>query len=80
MQPGIEFTSDNAPIHTDSTLENQFNENGIPLADWLPYSLDLNATEHPWAKFKEHIYLLYPTLNHLKILINVLIKQQKNFF
>ncbi|EYE92581.1 uncharacterized protein EURHEDRAFT_186358 [Aspergillus ruber CBS 135680] len=39
-----------------------FDEHGIPLIDWPPYSPDLNPIEHAWAKLKERIYMLYPDL------------------
>lgn len=31
---------------TDGIPENWFDENSIPLVDWLPYSFYLNSIEH----------------------------------
>lgn len=31
---------------TDDIPENWFDENSIPLVDWLPYSFYLNSIEH----------------------------------
>ena len=58
----MELMNDNAPIHTASIIENWFDENGIPLVDWPPYSPDLNPIENAWAKLKERIYMLYSDL------------------
>ena len=61
-ESGMEFMQDNAPIHTAHIIKNWFDEHGIPLVDWPPYSPDLNHIEHAWAKLKERIYMLYPNL------------------
>jgi transposase len=61
-EPNMEFKQDNAPIYTAKIIKNWFDENGIPLVDWPPYSPDLNPIEHGWAKLKERIYMLHPDL------------------
>lgn len=40
----------NGSFVTDGIPENWFDENSIPLVDWLPYSFYLNPIEHDWAK------------------------------
>ena len=72
----MEFMQDNAPIHTAHIIKNWFDEHGIPLVDWPPYSPDLNPIEHAWAKLKERIYMLYPVLE----LFNVTKEQLKGQF
>jgi transposase len=55
---------DNAPIHTARSVQAWFEKHGIwVLADWPPYSPDLNPIENLWYCLKnyvldEHPYLL----------------------
>ena len=53
--PGMTFMQDNAPIHTAKKVSKWFEDHGIPVLDWAPYSPDLNPIEHVWARIKEWI-------------------------
>lgn len=53
---------DNAPIHTVHLIRDWFQENGIDLMDWPPYSPDLNPIENLWALLKAEMYQLFPEL------------------
>lgn len=55
----MEFMNDNAFILTAGIIKNWFDEDEIPLVNWLPYPPNLNPIEHAWAKLKERIYMLY---------------------
>ena len=57
---------DNARIHTAKKIKAWFEDNGIPVIDWPPYSPDLNPIEHAWVKLKELIYKLDPTIENYK--------------
>jgi DDE superfamily endonuclease len=61
-QPGMKFMQDNAPIYTAKKVKQWFENNGILMIDWPPYSPDLNPIEHAWAKMKEWIHQEYPDL------------------
>ena len=41
-EPGLIFMQDNAPIHTAKKVKKWFEENGITIMSWPPYSPDLN--------------------------------------
>ena len=41
----MKFMHDNSPIYTASTIGTWLEENGIPLVDWLPYSLEFNPVD-----------------------------------
>jgi transposase len=43
------FMQDNAPIHTAKKVTKWFEDRGIPVLNWAPYSPDLNPIEHVWA-------------------------------
>lgn len=53
----MEFMNDNAFILTAGIIKNWFDEDEIPLVNWLPYPPNLNPIEHAWAKLKERIYV-----------------------
>lgn len=63
-EDGMVFMHDNASIHTAHAVRNWFNEHGIIVTDWPPYSPDLNPIEHAWKKLKETVYKLYPELSN----------------
>ena len=54
------------PIHSAYLVQRWFENHGIPLMQWPPYSPDLNPIEHAWAKLKELIYKLDPELATIK--------------
>jgi len=43
---GLIFMQDNASINTAYKVQAWFKEQGIPMADWPPYLLDLNPIKH----------------------------------
>ena len=45
-EPGLVFMQDNAPIHRARKSKLWFQENGIEVMKWPPYSLDLNPIEN----------------------------------
>jgi len=56
---------DNAPIPKAEKVKKWFQEQGIPLLDWPPYSPDLNPIEHCWVHIKQWILDNYPELQEL---------------
>ena len=44
--PDLIFMQNNAPIHTVKKVKQWFENNGITVMEWPPYSLDLNSIEH----------------------------------
>ena len=62
-QPGLIFMQDNAPIHKAKKVTEWFNENGIVVIDWPPYSLDLNPLEHVWYVLKKLVYQVNPNID-----------------
>ena len=37
-----------------------FEENGIDITDWPPFSPDLNPIEHAWKALKEMVFKMFP--------------------
>ena len=64
-EPGLEFMQDNAPIHTANKIKKWFENNGIKVMPWPPYSPDMNAIENLWARLKELMYEANPDLGSL---------------
>jgi len=58
-ESGMEFMQDNAPIHTANIIKNWFDEHGIPLVDWPPYSPDLNLSRRSTRLMEHPIHGFY---------------------
>lgn len=65
-EPELEFMQDNAPIHSAHKVKQWFENHGIPVMEWPPFSPDLNPIEHAWAKLKELLYKLDPEIATIK--------------
>jgi len=61
-QEGLIFIQDNASIHTVYKVKAWFKEQRIPVADWPPYSPDLNPIEQLWPHLKRMVLQIHPEL------------------
>ena len=61
------FMQDNAGIHTAKKVKKWFEDQGIPLFSWPPYSPDMNPIEIVWAWLKQWIEEHYPGLKTMGV-------------
>jgi DDE superfamily endonuclease len=61
-EPDRKFMQDNARIHTAKKVIAWFEDEGVNLLEWPPYSPELNLIEHLWAQLKQWINDHYPEL------------------
>jgi hypothetical protein len=64
-KPGDIFMQDNAPIHTANVTKRFFEDHGVWVLDWPPFSPDINPIEHLWYALKKQLYKDYPHLRQI---------------
>ena len=67
-EPGLLFMQDNTPIHTARAVRKRLEDTGIDVLEWLPYSPDLNAIEHPWYYLKKNVYEVRPDIEQVGVM------------
>jgi len=72
MSPGLLFMQDNAPGHAARYTQAEFQDRGINVVSWPPYSPDLNPIETVWNIMKDWIQERYG--HHDKLSYDVLRK------
>ena len=64
-EPGFLFMQDNAPIHKAKKTMKWFQDRGIPVIKWPPYSPDMNPIEQIWFQLKKLVYEVNPDIDNL---------------
>jgi len=64
-EPEYSFMQDNAPIHKAKKTLKWFEDQGIPVVEWPPYSPDLNPIEQIWFQLKKLVYEVNPEMDNL---------------